>query len=105
MSSEWSARTVNPSARRLPQSFADEKFDGVVYWLGLDENIDSKISYPTQQRVLEIFATAAAMGATTVRSTTLGVSTGHPLSVEPSLGVFNEDALKLIDYAIAVARR
>jgi hypothetical protein len=49
-------------------------------------------------------ATAATMGATTVRSTTLGVSVGYPLTVEPSLGVFNEDALRIIDYAVYAAR-
>lgn len=48
-------------------------------------------------------ATAATMGATTIRSTTLGCSVGAPLTVEPSLGVFNEDALRVIDYAIYAA--
>ena len=75
-----------------------------VYWLGLDENINATISYPTQGRVLEIMATAATMGASVIRSTTLGVSTGSPLSVEPSLGVFNENALRVIDFAVFAAR-
>lgn len=48
-------------------------------------------------------ATSAAMGATTIRSTTLGVSVGHPLSINPSLGVFNEEALRRVDYAVYAA--
>lgn len=51
----------------------------------------------------EIVATAAAMGATTIRSTTLGVSVGHPLSISPSLGVFSEEALRRVDYAVYAA--
>lgn len=47
------------------------------------------------------------MGATVVRSTTLGVSSGSEytsLTVEPRRGVFEEEALKTIDWAIYVAR-
>lgn len=51
----------------------------------------------------EMMATSAAMGATTIRSTTLGVSVGHPLSINPSLGVFNEEALRRVDYAVYAA--
>jgi mannan endo-1,4-beta-mannosidase len=75
-----------------------------VYWLGLDENINASISYPTPQRVLEIMATAAAMGATTIRATTLGVSVGHPLAISPSLGTFSEEALRIVDFAVYAAR-
>lgn len=48
-------------------------------------------------------ATAAAMGATTIRSTTLGVSIGHPLAISPSLGNFSEGALRIVDYAVYAA--
>lgn len=44
------------------------------------------------------------MGANTVRSLTLGVSTGHRLSVWPSKGETNDDAFESIDYAIGTAR-
>ena len=44
------------------------------------------------------------MGATTIRAHTLGISFGNPLSVEPDLDVFNEDAYEAIDFAILVAR-
>lgn len=62
-----------------------------IYWLGLDENLPrGTVAYPSRQRIREAIAIAAAMGANTIRSTTLGVSTGHALSIEPSLGVFNQ---------------
>jgi len=44
------------------------------------------------------------MGATVIRSHTLGSSIGHPLSIWPSLNNTNEEALTHVDYAIAVAR-
>ncbi|KAI5474838.1 glycoside hydrolase family 65 protein [Pseudohyphozyma bogoriensis] len=44
------------------------------------------------------------MGATTIRSTTLGVSVGTSLSVVPSLGVVNQEALEAIDWAIWAAK-
>ena len=44
------------------------------------------------------------MGATVVRSTSLGVSTGSSLTVEPSLGIFNENALRVMDFAVFAAR-
>lgn len=51
----------------------------------------------------EIMATAAAMGASTIRSHTLGNSVGHALAISPRLGIFNEDALKRVDFAIYAA--
>ena len=44
------------------------------------------------------------MGGTAVRGHTLGISVGNPLSVEPSLDVFNNDAYESIDFAILAAR-
>ena len=76
-----------------------------IYWLGLDENEGRRISYPSRKRVREAFAIAAAMGANTVRSISLGVSVGHPLSVWPVKGETNEDAFQSIDYAIGTARQ
>ena len=40
-----------------------------------------------------------AMGARTIRSQTLGVSVGNPLSVMPALGVYNEQAFDTIDWS------
>jgi len=86
-----------------------------VYWLGLDENVippegepfyaPLNASYPTPGRVTEAMATLVMMGARLIRSQTLGVSTGNPLSLMPNLGVYNEDAFKTIDWAVFQARQ
>ncbi|MEK0312614.1 glycoside hydrolase 5 family protein [Cohnella sp. 56] len=70
-----------------------------IYWLGLDENVNG-IGWPTPFRVRDALDTAVEMGATVVRSHTLGASCGHPQSVQPSLGEFNEEALRRIDFAM-----
>lgn len=78
----------------------DFRFGGPnVYWLGLDENVGG-IEYPTEFRVNNVLDTAVEMGATTIRSHTLGISFGNEKTVQPKLGVFNEEAFKKIDYAI-----
>ncbi|KAI5862155.1 glycoside hydrolase family 5 protein [Durotheca rogersii] len=86
-----------------------------VYWLGLDENVvppvgepyyaPTKASYPTKERITEVMATVLALGGTTIRSHTLGVSTGNPLSVWPEKGVVNEKAFDAIDWAVYQAGR
>ena len=86
-----------------------------VYWLGLDENVHPppgqpfyakfNASYPTQGRITEVMNTLATMGARTIRSQTLGVSVGNPLSVMPALGVYNEQAFDTIDWAVFQARQ
>lgn len=40
------------------------------------------------------------MGAKAIRGHTLGVSTGNPLSLEPSLNTWNEAAFGTIDWAV-----
>jgi mannan endo-1,4-beta-mannosidase len=85
-----------------------------VYWLGLDENVippagepfyaPTNASYPTKGRVTEIMAIVKALGGTMIRGHTLGVSTGNPLSVMPSLGAVNEEAFESIDWAVYQAR-
>ena len=55
-------------------------------------------------RIIEVMSTVKSMGGT-VRSQTLGVSVGNPLSLMLSLGVFNEGAFETIDWAIYQARR
>nr|AIC33781.1 Glycosyl hydrolase family 2 [Puccinia cf. psidii AE-2014] len=77
---------------------------GPNYWLGLDENVGRRISYPSRRRVREAIASVGFFDLNTVRSITLGVSTGHPLSVWPLKGETNEDAFVAIDYAVATAR-
>ncbi len=77
------------------------RFDGAnIYWLGLD---DGAQTYPTPYRIDDAMDEAVEMGATVVRSHSLGVSTGCALCVEPSPGNFNSTALQHIDYAIMAA--
>ncbi|KAI1428366.1 glycoside hydrolase superfamily [Xylaria sp. FL1777] len=81
-----------------------------VYWLGLDENVipptgepydpSTHSSYPTKERVTEVMAMVSALGGTMIRTHTLGVSTGNPLSIWPKKGVVNEEAFKIIDWAV-----
>lgn len=85
-----------------------------VYWLGLEENVlpppdqpyyePLKASYPTHGRITEAMNILVTMGARTIRSQTLGVSVGNPLSLQPSLGTFNDDAFDPIDWAVYQAR-
>lgn len=83
------------------------RFTGVnMFWLGLDDkSADDSPRYPTHAAVDNGFCAAMRLGATVVRSISLGVSVGSPDSLEPSLGHFNPTALKAIDYAVADARR
>lgn len=86
-----------------------------VYWLGLDENVippagdpfyaPYNASYPTHGRITEVMNTLNVMGARSIRSQTLGVSVGNPLSLEPQLGVFNDAAFDTIDWSVFQARQ
>ena len=83
-----------------------------IYWLGLDENIippghsSPALSYPYPHRTTEAMLLAKALGSTTIRSHTLGISTGNPLSLIPnSTFVINEDAFHPIDWAVYQARQ
>ncbi len=70
-----------------------------IHWLSL---YDSTI-YPSQFRVNDALDAAKEMGLTVIRSHNLGISTGCPECIEPSLGVFNETALEHDDYVIKAA--
>lgn len=70
-----------------------------IYWLGLDENVDG-VNWPTPFRVSDALDTARIMGATVIRSHTLGVSHGCSEAIMPALGQYNEEALRRVDYAI-----
>lgn len=74
-----------------------------IYWLGLDENVGG-VDYPTHFRVDDALTTVEEMGGNIVRAQTLGISVGCSLCIEPSLGVFNQNAFKSIDYALLAAR-
>lgn len=85
-----------------------------IYWLGLDENVipppgepyyaPTNASYPTKGRITEAMRTLQTMGGRTVRSQSLGVSVGNPLSLMPALGEWNEEAFETIDWAMFQAR-
>jgi mannan endo-1,4-beta-mannosidase len=86
-----------------------------VYWLGLDENVVPPVgapyyaplqaSYPTNGRITEAMATLVTMGTRLIRSQTLGVSVGNPLSLMPTLGVYNEEAFEAMDWSVFQARQ
>jgi mannan endo-1,4-beta-mannosidase len=86
-----------------------------VYWLGLDENVippagqpfypPTNASYPTLGRITEVMSTLVTMGARLIRSQTLGVSVGNPLSMMPTQGVVNEQAFATMDWAVFQARQ
>jgi hypothetical protein len=86
-----------------------------VYWLGIDENVippagepfyaPLNASYPTKGRITEAMATLVTMGAHLIRSQTMGISVGNPLSLEPELGVWNEQAFDTMDWAVWQARQ
>lgn len=82
------------------------RFGGLnLYYLGLDEN-EGGVHYPTKFRVTDGLETVAGfLPNTLVRSHTIAISTGNPLSFEPTLGVFNDAALDSADFAIAEAER
>lgn len=96
-------RFVTRSGSQLLLDGKQFRFAGPnIYWLGLDENVDG-VDYPTTFRVDNVLNTALEMGASVVRSHTLAASHGCPEAIEPELGVFNEQALKKVDYAIQAA--
>ena len=107
-SSSTSAAFVTRSGSQLMLNGRPWRFTGVnMYWLGLDENVTDSggPTYPTHAAVDNGFASAQAVHAQLVRSTTLGVSVGSPRSLEPTLGTFNDAAFASIDYAVYDARR
>ena len=84
------------------------RFAGVnMYWLGRDDNVTDfqGPSYPSHAKIDDGFDSAHRLGATVVRSISMGVSVGSSRSLEPTLGHFNDAAFDTIDYSIAVAAR
>lgn len=77
------------------------------YYLGLDDNLLDSTgapTYPTWEAVDSALDAAVSLGVTVVRAHTLGISVGNPRSVEPALGIWNEEAFRPIDYVVAAAR-
>ena len=80
---------------RQPFRFAGANID----WLALDDSTN----YPSQFRVNDALDAAKEMGLTVICSPDLGISSGCPNCIEPSLDVFNETALEHVDYVIKAA--
>lgn len=79
-----------------------------IEWLGIEAyGPDDALGprYPSHFEIDDALDTAKIMGARVVRSQTLGDSVGCDLCIEPSLGVFNAKAFKVIDYAIEAAHK
>src|SRR5260370_40459 len=70
-----------------------------IHWLALDDST----SYPSQFRVNDALDATKAMGATVIRSHSLGISVGCGNCIEPAPGVFNETTLVHDDYVIKAA--
>ena len=96
------------------------RFAGVnIYWLGLSNvsltsggpSIPTSVNgvyYPSRWIVGDVLTTAKEMGMTVVRSHSLGMSVGDPLSACPTLSNItnnrpNSTAFNTIDYAIYIA--
>src|SRR5438132_1101428 len=85
------------------------RFGGAnVEWLGLvgyGPADPAGPRYPSHYEIDDAMATAQELGATVVRSQTMGDSVGCEPCLEPALGRFNDAAFERIDYALAAARR
>ncbi len=120
------ATSSGATAKRVPQAFADSfvtrsglqlaiggrrqfRFGGAnIEWLGVagyGPFDPSGPHLPSHYEIDDAMATARELGATVVRSQTMGDSVGCDACIEPALGRFNEDAFERIDYALASARR
>lgn len=99
----WSYTFVTRSGSQLYQNGVQFRFSGAnIPWLGLDNSTGG--TYPSQFRIENGIKTAKEMGATVIRSHTMGISVGCRMCIEPTLGQFNEQAFVSIDYALKTAR-
>jgi len=91
---------VTRSGSQLMLNGRPFRFAGAnIHWLALDDFT----SYPSQFRVNDALDATKAMGATVIRSHSLGISVGCGNCIEPAPGVFNETALVHDDYVIKAA--
>jgi mannan endo-1,4-beta-mannosidase len=102
----WSPSTpsglVTRSGSQLVLNGSVWRFSGAnIYWLDLDSGGGS---YPTAYDVNDALATAALMGARTVRVVD-ALTTGCSDCLEPAPGVVNEKAFQFLDYAIYTASK
>jgi hypothetical protein len=98
---------VTRSGPRLHLSGRPFRFGGAnIEWLGLvgygPFDPDGP-HFPSNYEIDDAMATAREMGATVVRSQTMGDTVGCGRCIEPTLGGFNQDAFERIDYALMSA--
>jgi mannan endo-1,4-beta-mannosidase len=72
-----------------------------AYWLGYTEGY----GYPSKPQVEEMFIAVTRLGGNTIRSHTLGHSSGSSDSLRPYDNNLNENAWDSIDYAFSMARK
>jgi len=88
------------------ESLADHRQDeNVITPAGQPFYAPYNASYPTQGRTTEIMNTVRIQGGSLIRSQTLGVSVGNPLSLWPTITTRNPQAFDTIDWAIYQARQ
>jgi mannan endo-1,4-beta-mannosidase len=100
---------VKRSGSQLTLNGQPFRFSGTnMYWLGMLER--SGGTYPSKFDIDDALDTAKEMGATVVRSHSLGISVGctsyttpYSQCLEPTLNSFNDAAFNTIDYAIYAA--
>lgn len=102
---------VTRSGSRLELAGKPFRFSGAnIEWLGLvgygplNHEASQYERFPSHYEIDDALATAKEMGATVVRAQTLGDTVGCPNCLEPTLGTFNAQAFRVMDYAIARAR-
>jgi mannan endo-1,4-beta-mannosidase len=99
---------VTRSGPRLTLDGRPFRFGGAnIEWLGVIGYGPADPAGPhfaSHYEVDDAMATARELGATVVRSQTMGDSVGCAACLEPELGQFNEAAFERIDYALKSAR-
>lgn len=98
---------VRRDGTKLTLGGADFRYSGPnIEWLGIeaygpDDSLGPR--YPSHLEVEDALDTAKMMGARVVRSQTMGDTVGCDLCLEPRAGVFNQEAFRVVDYAIKAA--
>ncbi len=105
---------VRHAGARLTVDGREFRFSGAnIEWLGVENYGPAPSSsipagserYPTKYEVDDALATARDMGATAIRSQTLGDTIGCAQCLEPQLGQFNPAALAQMDMVVAEAHK
>ena len=98
---------VHHSGDELTLGGQQFRYGGVnIEWLGLMNYgvyDPTGTRYPSRLEIDDALDTAKAMGASVIRSQTLGDSVGCGLCIEPKPGEFNPEAFRRIDYVVKAA--